>query len=152
LPPKELQNIFPLYRQFAIDVLSQLKPSVIFSAHDHKGMDYIGTKKTGKSNGTITFFSQQQVVQSRPVLHYFSTHCLLSLFQSDSTPELLVIRRGDQVSDPKTGKNLPIVQKFHLQKLTFCFFKSESNTTTGDASNVPEEYVHEIVVPTCSYR
>lgn len=47
--------------QFAIDVLTQLKPSVIFSAHDHKGMDYVGTKKTGKSNGTITFFSQQQV-------------------------------------------------------------------------------------------
>ena len=41
-----------------MNVLKYIEPTVIFSAHDHRGMDYVGTRKTGRSTGNITFFSQ----------------------------------------------------------------------------------------------
>ena len=43
-----------------MNVLKYLQPSAIFSAHDHRGMDYIGTRKTGRSTGNITVFSQNK--------------------------------------------------------------------------------------------
>jgi hypothetical protein len=48
------------FSQFSVNVLKFIQPTVIFSAHDHRGMDYIGTRKTGRSTGNITWFSQNK--------------------------------------------------------------------------------------------
>jgi len=46
--------------QFTVNVMKFIQPTVIFSAHDHHGMDYVGTRKTGRSTGNITLFSQNK--------------------------------------------------------------------------------------------
>ena len=48
------------FSQFTVNVMKLIQPTVIFSAHDHRGMDYVGTRKTGRSTGNITWFSQNK--------------------------------------------------------------------------------------------
>lgn len=58
-----IYTVFPFFftlSQFTVNVLKYVNPSVIFSAHDHRGMDYVGTRKTGRSTGNVTFFTQNK--------------------------------------------------------------------------------------------
>lgn len=101
--------------QFSVTVLSHVQPSVIFSAHDHKGMDYVGTRKTGLSTGNFTFFSQKY---------------------SEEHPEFLLVK-SFQSSKEKSEEDT----------------KAESpRDSEVVGSDSEDNQIHEIVVPTCSYR
>jgi hypothetical protein len=90
-----LKSIEKDIHNFSKNVLKHFQPTLIISAHDHRGMDFVGTQKTGKEIRNETF-----------------------------SPE----------NDP-----------------TFFVLKPPS-FVENDLHNFDSGFIHEIEVPTCSYR
>ena len=109
---------------FGQQVLEKLKPSIIFSAHDHRGQNIVARQiKKGVFDANFTIFSQK-------TLHIFDDDPAIQPGKTDFFSITL---------DSHEGK-----KKYEQHY--------DSNTNERSASNGHSEILHEIVVPTCSYR
>ena len=111
---------------FGQQVLEKLKPSIIFSAHDHRGQNIVARQiKKGVFDANFTIFSQK-------TLQIFDKDPSIQPGKTDFYSIYLDSHEGKK----KYDKN----------------HNSDSNKNEGSASDVNPEILHEIVVPTCSYR
>jgi hypothetical protein len=113
---------------FVQQVLDVLKPSVIFSAHEHRGQNIIARQvKTGLYDANFTVFSQK-------TLKFFDKNPTNQPGRSEFYSIFLNSRKGDMENQNK--KSIP-----------------NSNKEKDEVSEIiSPEMLHEIVVPTCSYR
>ena len=113
---------------FGQQVLDVIKPSVIFSAHDHRGQNIVARQvKKGFYDANVTVFSQK-------TLKIFDKNPEDQLGKSDFYPIYLNSRKEDISMDSEHLKNI---------------FEKERDEGSAIISS---EMLHEIVVPTCSYR
>lgn len=113
---------------FGQQVLEKLKPSIIFSAHDHRGQNIVARQiKKGVFDANFTIFSQK-------TLHIFD---------------------DDPSTQPGKTDFFSIYIDSHEGKKKYeQHYDSGVNTNTNDGSAFIDNHaiLHEIVVPTCSYR
>lgn len=111
---------------FVQQVLEHLNPSIIFSAHDHHGQNIIARQVNGGSfDANVTGFTQKT----------------LKLFernpndQPGKTDFYTIPLRPHNVHANKDQNNIPNLHK-----------------ETDESSNNNNDILHEVIVPTCSYR
>ena len=121
--------ILPMQQtHFGQQVLDVLKPSIIFSAHDHRGQNIIAREiKKGIYDANFTVFSQK-------TLKIFDKNPTDQPGKSDFYSIYLNPRKGD-VEKQNQKNNL-----------------HSKNEKDDDSALIDPEMLHEIVVPTCSYR
>ena len=115
---------------FGQQVLDVLNPSIIFSAHDHKGQNIIAREiKKGVFDANYTLFSQK-------TLKMFDKHPTEQPGKSDFYQVYLYSHEYKKKQSRSQSNN----QNTDQEKENFEF------------SNFGKNILHEIVVPTCSYR
>ena len=113
---------------FGQQVLEKLNPSIIFSAHDHRGQNIVARQiKKGVFDANFTIFSQK-------TLHIYDDDPAIQPGKTD----FYSIYLDSHESKKKYNKN----------------YDSDVNKNKHDGSEniVNPEILHEVVVPTCSYR
>jgi len=112
---------------FGQQVLDVLNPSIIFSAHDHRGQDIIAKQtKKGIYDANFTIFSQK-------TLKMFDKHPTDQPGKADFYP--IYLYSHDHGGKQDSNSNKPIQDK-----------------EEDESANIDTNILHEIVVPTCSYR